>query len=256
MQEMRDRIFFGALYKFASAVKNSNTATGGIRKGNIMMENTQPKAKRAEANRILWITLAVLLCLGVLIVGIAASVTGGKNPEVTLEPSPDTTLPPSSDADAEPTPPELSAPLAGAISRGHDLSLPVYSPTLDEYRVHAGIDILSSLGAEVTAAADGVVSAIESDPLLGVSVTVQHKGGLSTVYRNLAPELAEGTTVGASLVRGQALGYVGETALVECADDAHLHFEVYASEVSVDPLDYIAEESIESSLSGDISYEG
>lgn len=220
-----------------------------------MMENTQPKAKRAEANRILWIVLASVLCLGVLIVGIAASVTGRKAPEVPSDTTPSVTNPPSADADAEPTPPELSAPLAGAISREHDLSLPVYSPTLDEYRVHGGIDILSSLGAEVGAAADGVVSEIENDPLLGVSVTVLHTGGLKTVYRNLAPELAEGTRVGASVVRGQALGFVGETALVECADDAHLHFEVYASEVSVDPLDYIAEESIDSSLSGDISYE-
>lgn len=220
-----------------------------------MMENTQPKAKRAEANRILWIVLASVLCLGVLIVGIAASVTGRKAPEVPSDTTPSVTNPPSADADAEPTPPELSAPLAGAISREHDLSLPVYSPTLDEYRVHGGIDILSSLGAEVTAAADGVVSEIENDPLLGVSVTVLHTGGLKTVYRNLAPELAEGTRVGASVVRGQALGFVGETALVECADEPHLHFEVYASEVSVDPLDYIAEESIDSSLSGDISYE-
>ncbi len=222
-----------------------------------MMENTQPKAKRAEANRILWIVIASVLCLGVLIVGIAASVTGKKaTSEVPSDTTPGITTPPSADADAEPKAPELSAPLVGAVSRGHDLSLPVYSPTLDEYRVHGGIDILSSIGAEVGAAADGTVSAIETDPLLGVSVTLEHTGGLKTVYRNLAPELAEGITVGVSVVRGETLGYVGETALVECADEPHLHFEVYASDVSVDPLDYIAEESIESSLSGDVSYEG
>ena len=222
-----------------------------------MMENTQPKAGRAEANRILWIVLASILCLGVLIAGIAASVTGKKaTPTAPSDTTPSVTTPPSADADTEPKAPELSAPTVGSVSRGHDLSLPVYSPTLDEYRVHGGIDILTSLGAEVGAAADGTVSEISEDPLLGVSVTVTHGGGLVTVYRNLAPELADGIAVGASVVRGETLGYVGETALVECADEPHLHFEVYASEVSVDPLDYIAEESIESSLSGDVSYEG
>ena len=221
-----------------------------------MMENMQPKSGRAEASRILWITLAVVLCLGVVILGIAASISGRKNGLTTPEDTaPGVTTPPSADADAEPKAPELSAPLVGAISRGHDLSLPVYSPTLDEYRVHGGIDILSSLGAEVGAAADGVVAEISEDPLFGVSVKLAHTGGLVTVYRNLAPDLAEGIALGAEVVRGQTIGYVGETALVECADEAHLHLEVYLDESSVDPLDYIAEESIESSLSGDIFYE-
>jgi murein DD-endopeptidase MepM/ murein hydrolase activator NlpD len=221
------------------------------------MENTQPKAGRVEANRILWIVLASVLCLGVLIAGIAASITGKKaTPTTPADTTPSVTTPPSADADTEPKAPVLSAPMVGAISRGHDLSLPVYSPTLDEYRVHGGIDIASTLGAEVGAAADGTVSEIENDPLLGVSVSVEHAGGLVTVYRNLAPELAEGIEVGASVVRGQTLGYVGETALVECADEPHLHLEVLLEGASVDPLDYIAEESIESSLSGDASYEG
>ena len=222
-----------------------------------MMENTQPKAGRAEANRILWIVLASILCLGVLIAGIAASITGKKaTPTTPSDTTPSVTTPPAADADTEPKAPELSAPILGAISRGHDLSLPVYSPTLDEYRVHGGIDIASTLGAKVGAAADGTVSEITEDPLLGVSVTVEHKGGLKTVYRNLAPELASGLEVGSIVVRGQTLGYVGETALVECADEPHLHLEVLLDGVSVDPLDYIAEESIESSLSGDVSYEG
>ena len=222
-----------------------------------MMENTQQRPGRAEANRILWIVLASVLCLGVLIAGIAASITGKRaTPTVPGETTPSQTTPPSADADTEPKPPVLSVPTHGAVSRGHDLSLPVYSPTLDEYRVHGGIDIATSLGAEVGAAADGTISEIENDPLLGVSVTLTHTGGLKTVYRNLAPELAEGIEVGVSVVRGQLLGYVGETALVECADEPHLHLEVLLEEVSVDPLDYLSEESIESSLSGDTSYEG
>ncbi len=223
------------------------------------MEKKETILDRAKANRILWLSVAVVLCLGALVAGIAASIAGGRGtaPAVT---TPTVTTPPTSDPDADanadPTPVVLSAPISGAVSKGHDLSLPVYSATLDEFRVHSGIDILSELGETVVSAADGVVSEIGEDPLLGVSVKIDHGEGTVTVYRNLAPTLAEGLAVGSRVTRGQALGTVGESAMIECADEAHLHFEVYVSGAPVDPLDYVSEESIETSLSGDLSYEG
>ncbi len=225
-----------------------------------MTEKKETVSGKVRANRILWISVAVVLCLGALIAGIAASIAGGRGTTPPTTTPPVTTAPPTegpdTDAGVTPAPVVLSAPLSGAVSKGHDLSLPVYSATLDEFRVHSGIDILSALGTTVTAAADGTVSKIESDPLLGVSVSVDHGEGTVSVYRNLSAELAEGLAVGSTVTRGQALGTVGETAMIECADEAHLHFEVYSNGNAVDPLDYISEESIESSLSGDTFYEG
>ena len=222
-----------------------------------MMENKEPTSAKAEANRILWIALATVLCISVLIAGIAASVSRKKSaatlPSDTAPPV--TSTPPSADADTEPGEVILTAPVSGSVAKGHDLSLPVFSATLGEYRVHSGIDIHTSLGAEVTAAADGRVVAIGEHPLLGVSVTLDHGNGVTTVYRNLAPTLPEGLTVGSTVVRGEVLGYVGETALSECADEPHLHFEVLADDVACDPLDYISEESIGASLGGDTFYE-
>ena len=224
--------------------------------------NETERAERAKANRILTLVIALILCLGAAVAGIAASVTSGRRakpiagtdaPSVT---TPEATTPPEGNAGAnEETVPTLVSPVTGKIYRAHDLTLPVYSATLNEYRVHNGIDVLTGAGSDVAAMASGVITEISDHPLLGHSVSVLHAGGLSTVYRNLVPEEVDGITVGASVLSGQLLGHVGDSAMTECSDEPHLHLEMTLAGVSVDPLDYIPEESIAASLSADESYE-
>ena len=38
---------------------------------------------------------------------------------------------------------------------------------------------------------------------------------------------------------GQTIGAVGETALLEIADEPHLHFAVYANGDTIDPAEFI-----------------
>ena len=56
----------------------------------------------------------------------------------------------------------------------------------------------------------------------------------------LAPDSAEGKTVGAKVTMGQTIGAVGDTSLVEIAEEPHLHFEIKVDGQYADPLDYIA----------------
>ena len=224
--------------------------------------NETQKAERAKANRILYLVIALILCLGAAIAGIAASVTAGRRAKpLSTEAPPATTAgegTPATDpsgADVE-TVPTLSAPLTGRIYRAHDLTVPVYSVTLNEYRTHNGMDILSEAGSDVKVMASGVVTEISDHPLLGHSVSVLHAGNLTTVYRNLVSEEIDGITVGAVVTGGQVIGHVGESALIECCDEPHLHLEMTLAGVSVDPLDYVPEESIAASLSEDAAFEG
>ena len=224
--------------------------------------NETQKAERAKANRILYLVIALILCLGAAIAGIAASVTAGRRAKpLSTEAPPATTVgegTPATDpsgADVE-TVPTLSAPLTGRIYRAHDLTVPVYSVTLDEYRVHNGTDILAAAGSDVKAMASGIVTEIADHPLLGHSVSVLHAGNLTTVYRNLVPEEIDGIAVGAAVAGGQVIGHVGDSALVECCDEPHLHLEMTLAGTSVDPLDYVPEQSIAASLSGDEAFEG
>ena len=133
-------------------------------------------------------------------------------------------------------------PVSGRIYKKHDPTLAVYSQTLDDYRVHLGVDIATSLGAPVYAVADGQVEKIWEDALMGVCVAVEHGNNTVSVYKNLAVELAEGITGGAAVKQGQQLGNVGDTAVEEMADEPHLHFEVFVNDERVDPLEFFSED--------------
>lgn len=135
--------------------------------------------------------------------------------------------------------PIFNAPVHGAILKGHDENIAVYSLTMGDYRVHLGVDIEANLGDPVYSCADGVVSQITEDPFMGVSVAISHSNGYVSFYKNLAPELAPGIKEGMAVTAGQIIGTVGETAAVEIADSSHLHFELTVDGVCVNPEDYI-----------------
>ncbi|MBQ7047884.1 MAG: M23 family metallopeptidase, partial [Clostridia bacterium] len=54
-----------------------------------------------------------------------------------------------------------------------------------------------------------------------------HDKGVSSVYRNLNAELPEGIEEGKKVKAGEVIGTVGESALIEIAEPAHLHFELW-----------------------------
>lgn len=156
---------------------------------------------------------------------------------------------------AEPEEFELSLPVgAGAIAKGHDATIQVWSDTMGDYRVHLGVDIATEEGAPVFAAADGVVTKVWDDALMGRCVAISHDDEIFTFYKNLDPVLSEGIEVNATVTGGQQIGKVGESAIAELADEPHLHIEMTVNGLAVDPRDYFSDEALET-LSKDIAYE-
>lgn len=137
------------------------------------------------------------------------------------------------------TPEAVTWPLEGDVLSSFSQEKLTYSQTMGDWRTHEGLDIAAKTGSPVAATQAGTVSAVYEDDFLGTVVVVSHSGDLATRYANLAeePTVAVGDTVAA----GQTLGYVGDTALLETAEPAHLHFEVYEKGKAVDPLDYLPE---------------
>jgi murein DD-endopeptidase MepM/ murein hydrolase activator NlpD len=161
--------------------------------------------------------------------------------------------------DSEPTVndavPELALPVSsGVLSKRHSVDTQVFSPTLNEYRVHLGVDISTEASAPVLAVADGKVAQIWEDPMMGWCLAVEHTGDAVSVYKNLAAELAEGIEAGAQITAGQLLGHVGDTAMIEIAEEPHLHLELTVGGLQVDPMDYFSE-AVKSALSEDSIYE-
>ena len=199
---------------------------------------------KPAAQKIIYGAVIAILCVTAVVVGIL-SATLGKSPEEEKPPVSDG-LPtdPGTPEEDEKKPEEklsLSMPTAGSIMTKHSHDTPVFSDTLEEWRVHTGIDILADENAEVLAAADGVVSAVYDDPLLGRTVELTHVGSVKTVYSNLTAEDASFLSVGDEVSRGDRIGTVGDTSISELAEEPHLHFEVKVGDAAVNPLDYMSE---------------
>ncbi len=138
------------------------------------------------------------------------------------------------------TPKIFVMPTDGSVIKSFSDDLPVYSATMNDYRVHTGVDIYAEPGMPVYSFTDGVVSKIYNDPLMGMTVKVDHGDRLVSYYQNLNEQLAEGIKEGAKVDAGRALGCVGETTLVELSDAPHLHFEVRKDGEAVDPCEYLS----------------
>ena len=149
--------------------------------------------------------------------------------------------------------PSFILPVSGALSQKHDVEVQSYSPTMNDYRTHAGVDIVTETGAPVYAAADGKITKIWEDTLMGYCMAVAHSGDCYTIYKNLSATLPEGIKEGVTVRSGQLIASVGESAMVEIAEEPHLHFEMTVGDLLVDPLKYYDEKTLEA-LSIDASF--
>lgn len=110
-------------------------------------------------------------------------------------------------------------------------------------RSHQAIDILATLGQEVYAMADGTltVQVVDGSSQSGASLSgnlwqlTATTGGTYYVYAHLSA-FAPGLSKGSKVVKGQLLGYVGDTGNPG-PGNYHLHFEIHPNGgAAVDPL--------------------
>ena len=226
------------------------------------------RMKEDPTSRAVCITaVALILAVSVLITVTAIANRAKKQPADTTGGEPVTTAPSvtGGNTDAATRPPETEPvdalptafllPAEGTLDARHDATAQVFSDTMQDYRVHLGIDIGTVEAAPVYAAAAGTVEKVWEDVRYGQCVAVAHGGDCVTFYKNLSIDLAEGITEGASVAAGALIGAVGDTAMVELAEEPHLHFEMTVGGLAVDPLDYLDETAL-ASLSVDGNYEG
>ncbi len=225
------------------------------------------KLKEIRVNRALYVSSIVILLSLAVVLAITAATNrakkqnADKNPDTLVTETPQTETPSTDETPTGNVPetpvdtiPELTLPVSGKLSKVHDAELQVFSPTLQDWRVHLGMDIATEANAEVFAAADGTVKKIWEDPMMGWCIAISHSGDCITVYKNLAEEMAGGIAEGATVRAGQIIGNVGDTALIEIAEEPHLHMEMTVKGLQVDPLDYFSK-TVLATLSEDTAFE-
>lgn len=129
--------------------------------------------------------------------------------------------------------PSFIMPVDGKISTDYAMDRLLYSKTLDEWRTHSGVDIEAPRGEAVKAAADGYIKEIKNDPCYGITIVIDHENGYKTIYSNLASDSMVSTNQ--KVKAGDAISSVGNTAIFECMDPPHLHFEIVKDDKVVDP---------------------
>ena len=218
-----------------------------------------------KENKTVYIAaISILLSMIVIISAVVATnrnkqtapdVTTTKQTTTTTTKQPISSLPtdnPSSDVGTKL--PTFSLPVSGKLLNVHDSELQVFSPTMNDYRVHLGVDIITDDGAPVYAVADGTVMQIWEDVRMGQCIAVKHNGDAVSIYKNVSAELPRGIVEGATVRTGQQIARVGSTAMVEIADEPHLHFEMTVGGLAVDPLEYFSSNDI-ATLQKDTAFE-
>ena len=128
-------------------------------------------------------------------------------------------------------------PVSGSVVQDYAMDRLAYNATTQDWRVHNGVDLAAELGQPVKAARAGTVTAVYDDEYLGTTVVIQHDGGYTSHYCNLAAEPA--VSAGETVETGAVIGTIGGTALLETADEPHLHFEVYLDGAPTDPAGFL-----------------
>lgn len=123
--------------------------------------------------------------------------------------------------------------LEGEVQKIYSQDKVIYSKTLNQWKTHEGIDIAPTKNSNVMAIEKGVVDSIYMDDFYGMTVKIEHIDGYMSSYSNLDENVC--VNVGESVIKGQKIGKVGNTAVGEALDNPHLHFVLYLNNKIVNP---------------------
>jgi len=104
---------------------------------------------------------------------------------------------------------------------------------------HGGIDVASSRGTPIRAAAAGVITHVGWDQwgLRNWMVMIKHGGGITTWYAHMRAKHIPGIRRGVRVRQGQLIGYMDKTGM---ATGVHLHWAVLKNGRYVNPRNYVA----------------
>jgi murein DD-endopeptidase MepM/ murein hydrolase activator NlpD len=125
---------------------------------------------------------------------------------------------------------QLQMPVSGRMSSGYGWRT---HPIFGSRRFHAGLDFGAPHCAPIYAAESGVVVTASPRGGYGLTVIIDHGGGMTTLY---AHQSRFAVSAGQQVQRGQLIGYVGSTGF---STGPHLHFEVRINGATRDPRGYL-----------------
>ncbi len=148
-------------------------------------------------------------------------------------------LPPvqlANNVSSEPSEPDFIKPVDGMVIKGYSPDELIYSETMDDWRLHTGVDISSPIGGDVLAADDGIIKELFYDINLG-NCLILECGEYTMKYCSLSTEyfVDEGQRVS----KGELIAKSSDSAMSEICEEPHVHLEMMKSNEAVNPEKYI-----------------
>ncbi len=139
--------------------------------------------------------------------------------------------------EVEPREISYQKPVEGEVSLKFSGDELIKSKTMDDWRIHTGVDISAPSGTKVHAIAAGTVTEVFEDEMMGYTVKIRHKEGCVSTYSNLMKGIV--VKKGEKVKGGQVIGGIGDSAIAECMEPPHLHLELTENNVNIDPMTVI-----------------
>ncbi len=131
----------------------------------------------------------------------------------------------------------MDFPIDGKVITACSVDELVFCESMQDWRTHNGTDIAAKIGDPVKAAESGKVSQVYKDDLLGVVVVLEHGNNISSLYGNL--QSTDFISVGTEVQKGDIIGGIGDSGILEAKSGPHLHFEVISNGEYQDPEKFI-----------------
>lgn len=127
----------------------------------------------------------------------------------------------------------LAWPIAGNVVINYSMDKTVYFPTLQQYKYNPSIMISAVEGEAITAAANGKVSSVSTDPELGTVVVMELGNGYELTYGQLKDvTVSEGGFVN----KGDIIGSVAAPTKYFVVEGCNVYFKLTKDGVPVDPM--------------------
>lgn len=130
-------------------------------------------------------------------------------------------------------------PVGTQILKDYSNGAMVKSKTMNDWRLHNGVDFTGEIGDEVHAVCDGKITRISTDGMWGKTVEIDHGNGMIAKYCGFEEVSVKEND---EVKKDQVIGTLGNIP-IESADNTHLHLEITLNGKITDPIAALGKET-------------
>lgn len=127
-------------------------------------------------------------------------------------------------------------PCSKEIIKAYSGENPVFSKTMNDWRIHSGVDFKAEQGQKIVSITNGKVSDIYEDTLLGKTIEIQHSNGITAYYSGLGDTTM--VSKDDEVEPGQEIGSINDIPS-EILDGYHLHLSMKKDGRFINPIDIL-----------------